>query len=270
MSPTELAEVYRSIPMHAAELANAGSGASPALRRAQLYRAAEMERLPLARTRLMRQLLDEGRRAGIPFQTAALLGDLIADMRPAPDIAWFAETATEALLAASRYAQARSWAESVPAGRSDGSLLSWLALIDLADASVSAPHSRSLAHMQPAAARGGFSPEDLHRVVTVFDSLDFQIPIDLWQQASRTPQPDGGHLPDTGILSQLQDAARKREVARTLLLSLDTLGPNGARGAHMIALGDTLKALKRAGLEADARRLGLEALYATWPRTASN
>jgi hypothetical protein len=38
----------------------------------------------------------------------------------------------------------------------------------------------------------------------------------------------------------------------------------------MIALGDTLKALKRAGLDADARRLGVEAIFALWPRTASN
>ena len=34
----------------------------------------------------------------------------------------------------------------------------------------------------------------------------------------------------------------------------------------MIALGDAIRALKRAGLEADARRLGFEALFAGWPR----
>ena len=40
--------------------------------------------------------------------------------------------------------------------------------------------------------------------------------------------------------------------------------------AHMIALGDSIRALKRAGLEADARRLALEAVFAAWPRTAVN
>jgi hypothetical protein len=43
------------------------------------------------------------------------------------------------------------------------------------------------------------------------------------------------------------------------------LGRNGAKGAHIIALGDTLRALKRVGLDAEARRLGFEALYARWP-----
>ena len=44
------------------------------------------------------------------------------------------------------------------------------------------------------------------------------------------------------------------------LLAMQALGPDSADTAHMIALGDTIRALRRAGLEADARRLGLEAL----------
>jgi hypothetical protein len=43
------------------------------------------------------------------------------------------------------------------------------------------------------------------------------------------------------------------------------LGKNGAKGAHLIALGDSLRALERVGLDAEARRLGFEALYAHWP-----
>jgi hypothetical protein len=46
------------------------------------------------------------------------------------------------------------------------------------------------------------------------------------------------------------------------------LGASGAEGAHMIALGDTIRALTAAGLEADARQLGLEALFVAWPRRA--
>jgi hypothetical protein len=33
----------------------------------------------------------------------------------------------------------------------------------------------------------------------------------------------------------------------------------------LIALGDGLRALKRVGLDAEARRLAFEALYAHWP-----
>jgi len=49
-----------------------------------------------------------------------------------------------------------------------------------------------------------------------------------------------------------------------------TLGTDGPEGANILALGDSIRALKRVGLEADARRLGLEALLPTLPRLAGN
>ena len=73
-----------------------------------------------------------------------------------------------------------------------------------------------------------------------------------------------------GVLTALPDAAKKKEFGRAVLLAMKAIGPNGAESAHMIALGDAIRALKRAGLEADARRLGLEALLGSWPRTAVN
>jgi hypothetical protein len=47
-----------------------------------------------------------------------------------------------------------------------------------------------------------------------------------------------------------------------------SLGPAGPEAANLLALGDAIRALKRIGLEADARQLALEALLAVWPRTA--
>ncbi len=117
---------------------------------------------------------------------------------------------------------------------------------------------------------GRFAPDALHRLATVLDALGYNVPIPLWEAASRTPQPGGGYLPETGVLTALQDAAKEKEFGRTVLLAMKAIGPNGAESAHMIALGDAIRALKRAGLEADARRLGLEALLGSWPRTAVN
>jgi hypothetical protein len=108
----------------------------------------------------------------------------------------------------------------------------------------------------------------LHRVATVLDALDMSVPLPLWDLASRSPQPSNGHLPDTGVLSQLAEASKK-EFGRTVLLVLRTIGPSGAEGAHMIALGDSIRALKRAGLEAEAHQLALEGLFGAWPRAVS-
>ena len=124
--------------------------------------------------------------------------------------------------------------------------------------------------LEALAQSGRIKPDDLHRLATVLDALSYNVPIPLWEAASRTPQPNTGYLPETGVLSELQDAAKKKEFGRTVLLAMKALGPNGAEGAHMIALGDSIRALKRAGLEADARRLGLEALLGTWPRSTVN
>ncbi len=47
---------------------------------------------------------------------------------------------------------------------------------------------------------------------------------------------------------------------------MKSLAVTGAEGANLIALGDSIRALKRAGLESDARKLAVEALLASWPR----
>ena len=54
----------------------------------------------------------------------------------------------------------------------------------------------------------------------MLDALDFDVPIRLWEAASRTPQPAGGYLPETGVLAELQDAAKKHEFGRTVLLAM--------------------------------------------------
>ena len=105
-----------------------------------------------------------------------------------------------------------------------------------------------------------------HRLATVLDATDVNVPIPLWEAASRTPQPATGTLPDTGVLPQLQDAAKKRDLARTLLLALRAIGAADAENQHILVLGDTIRALRSAGLERDARRFGVEALIAQWPR----
>ncbi len=127
--------------------------------------------------------------------------------------------------------------------------------------------SRYLGAVEQMAIQGRLDAYLLHRLATVLDALQVQVPIPLWEIASRAPQPATGHLPATGVLSKLSDAAKKKEFGRTVLLSMQALGPNGAQGAHIISLGDSIRALRRAGLEADARRLALEAVFDAWPRT---
>ena len=135
-----------------------------------------------------------------------------------------AEPAVEIALAVGRVTRrARRWAET------SASLQHWLALIDVAD-----PQRRGgpagLAHVEELAARGRLGGETLHRLATVLDALDIDVPAGIWDAASRTPQPAAGYLPETGVLAELAQSAKRKDTGRTILLAMRALGPDGAGG----------------------------------------
>jgi hypothetical protein len=236
----------------------------PALRRAELIRLIAAETAPPRKLQLMRTALDEAKQKGLYLPIARVLAPMLAQVAPSPDLRATVDTAIEIALAAGDTRRARDFATSVGARH-------WLALIDIGEAGLSEEsRERNLEALDDMVKRGRFSADLLHRLATVLDATDVNVPIPLWEAASRTPQPSMGYLPDTGVLAQLQDAAKKKDQARTILLSLRAFGPVGADGVHLIALGDTIRALRRAGLDRDARALGVEALLAQWPRSGGS
>ena len=49
------------------------------------------------------------------------------------------------------------------------------------------------------------------------------------KRQTAAPQSNLGYLPETGVLTELQDASKKQEFGRTVLLVMKALGPNGAK-----------------------------------------
>ena len=273
LPPSALADIYRvhgAVAAPEALLSTGATKADPQSHRAALFKAAEAERTPLKKVRIIRALLDDAKRAGLYLQTLDMLAKTADTIQPVPEIGWFAETGIEIGLASGHFDRARQWASLGGSVPGDGGLRHWQALIDIADPALKTGRGQSLGSVEDLAARGRLSPDLLHRLATVLDANDTNVPIPLWDQANRAPQPAGGYLPETGVLTSLQDASKKKEFGRTVLLVMAALGPNGAEGAHLISLGDSIRALRRAGLESDARRLSFEALFALWPRSASN
>ena len=262
IAPARLAEVYR------AQAPGAPSGATPARERAALFASAEGTAAQFQKTRAIRALLDSASRDGLYHAVAAALTPTVGAMRPAQEISWFSETAVETLAAGGDYQAARGWvAFSRSFEQGAGNLDHWLMLLDLADANLR-PDQRGQGFraLEDLAARGRFSPEALHRLATTLDALDHNVPIPLWNLASRTAQPQGRHLPETGILSALKLASENRQRLTTTLFALRTVAPDGTRATHLLGLGETIRSLKRAGLEQDARRLAFEAMFSDWPR----
>jgi hypothetical protein len=257
-----LAEHYRGLPAAPGDLANPlATRQTGAMRRAVLMQAAEAEAAPDKKARLLAALLDDAGKAGLRAPVARLLGPVVEQMRPVPDVAWFADNATEILVHSGRGSAVENWADL---GRD---LDHWRVLGALASESA-VPSSTGLASLERLARAGRIDPPRLHRVVTALDALDVQLPIPLWESASRTPQPTDGHLPPTGVLAELKMASDKGEGARVVLRVGQAMGPASAADANLLTLGDVMRALKNAGLTREARTLGIEALIDTWPTAA--
>jgi hypothetical protein len=173
-----------------------------------------------------------------------------------------AESLVQVALAGGELDLARRWAESA------AHLQHWLALVDIADPQSRQVQRSGLAALDDLVKRGRLAAATLHRAVSVLDALGVDVPLPLWEAAGRVAQPSGGHLPPTGVLAELARAAQQKEAGRTIVLVIEALGRDGPEGANVLALGDAIRALKRAGLGGDAHRLALEALFDVWPRTS--
>jgi hypothetical protein len=253
ITPAALAEAYR------AAQGTPDTDADPSIRRALILQAIDREPAGPRRDQLARAFADEARKTGLFMPVAAILAALDPNsLSPAA-----ADLSAETALAAGQFARVRVTAGSNP------SLAHWLALADAFDPSLRGNREQNLGALDVFARRARLSADLLHKLATVLDALDINVPLPLWEAASRTPPPNG-FLPETGALPQLDDAAKKKEPARTILLSIGALGPNGADGSHIIALGDTIRALRRAGFDAEARRLGLEAVLGAWPKAQAS
>jgi len=264
LSPQSMAEVYRRAALAGAGADNpAAQTADPVLRHALYFQAIEAARAPAQRVRFLRAMLEDARKSGVHLQMARVLAPMVADLPVAPEAGWFAETALETELLAGRFELARRWAEAA-------NLPHWLALIDVAEPKRRGGRPPSLSALSELAVHGRLGAETLHRLATVLDALDIDVPIGLWDAANRLPQPASGYLPETGVLADLAQSAARGHAGRVILLVMRTLGPAGPEGANLLAIGDAVRALRRIGLEADARQLALEALVGVWPRMAAN
>jgi hypothetical protein len=236
----------------------------PTVRQGLVLQAIEREPTGPRRDQLIRVFVDEARKTGLYNAAARIIATLKGADNANPTTDAAADLAAELTLASGNFAATRALAARQP------TLAHWRTMADLFDPDFRGNREQTISTLDDVARRARLSPDALHKLATVLDALDINVPIRLWEAASSTPQPTGGYLPETGALSQLDDGAKKKEIARTVLLSLGTLGPNGPAGAHIIALGDTIRALRRAGLDADARRIGLEAVLGVWPRSQSS
>jgi hypothetical protein len=233
------------------------SAQSPWALRAKLFAALEAQTSEKIRAESIDALLASGKdaRIEIPMAQAMAQSSVLQDMQAAS----FAETSVR--VAALAGEDQTAWDLTEQAG---DRVRSWQLLLVTTDP-LSERARSALDSGVDIALKAGLPGPLLQRLVTALDALGEEVPIPLWDLAAKTPQPDDGYLPPTGLLSTLKEAADAGDTGRTILLAAAAFGPDGPQGAHLIALGDGLRALRRVGLDTEARRLAFEALYAHWP-----
>jgi hypothetical protein len=234
--------------------------AAPPELRAKLFAALEAAPSAKIKAESIDALLASARDAGIEFAVAEALDEPARSLAQDPEATPFAGTLLRVAALAGDDQAAWGFFD-----QGSDKLKAWQLLLAAADPSDPRTET-ALSEGGEIAAIGELPAPFLHRLLAVLDALDYEVPIPLWDEASKMPQPNDGYLPETGVLSQLKDASDRGAVGRTALLVAAALGPKGPADANLLALGDAVRALKRVGLDAEARRVGFEALYAHMPQ----
>jgi hypothetical protein len=236
-----------------------GKSQTPPALRARLFAALEAAPTAKIRADSIDALLVSGRELDLEIPLSEALAEANARLAQDPHAAAFAATGVR--VAALAGDDQSAWSFIDAGGGPARSLAFLLAARDPFDPRA----SQTLGGGPDATLKGGPPQQVLPWLVTVLEALDYEVPIPLWDVAGKVPQPTEGYLPATGELTALKDAADAGELGRTVLLVASVLGPKGPAGANLIAVSDAIRALKRIGLDQEARQVGFEALYAHWP-----
>lgn len=260
----DLARLYDAEEFAAAELTGPVGKAATARERARLHQslARQMEPASLAAA------LEATRFSPLYPATARLYADRVAALPPLADVA---AAAGRALFAAGRPDAARPWVQEARL-RQDASPAAAEALRALwpyervADAPAAAPFGPQMIAAWRATQPPGTPKPDLDRrhtlILGLLQALGEPVASADWMVPLTDATVDPAPVPDAAILRALDMAAAHGRIGETVALSVIALGNEGPAVVHPEALFRVVAALKRVGLEREAKGLALEAMAA--------
>jgi len=266
----EMGEIYASVPFGAQELASPMTAAEAAWGprgRALLLRAALGQRVPTARAEMVERALRLGREKGGGATVRRAFAPVVAAIKPAGELMWFAASAGQVLYGQGAVIEGQAWYAAVEeaAPTSQEAARAWIALWPLARIAARSdePWNAEVAARWRAAALGG-GADDAARARTVlafalFESMGLPVAAEVWSGLIGGAHA-GAAMPDPAVWRALDRAATDGRRAEAVGLALIALGTEGPEKAHPIVLATVVAALRRLGLEADARTLALEAV----------
>jgi hypothetical protein len=264
-----LAEIYMAEKFEADELNNALSLAAADRSprgRAVLFQSGQVETVHMARAAVISKALEIAIEEGRYLQVIDLYRTPLANLAAASQMQWFAAEAARALYALDRPLPARNWmaelrlaaARDPEAKRAlDG--LWYLAL--LTDSEVTSqdfePHLFAwLDHHQ-----SKFGAGWTKRAATglrLLDALGFDVPDEAWWRVLDRTGEAIARPDNAALLTALTRAAAGGRRAETVMLALLAIGESANRNIDTESVATIVEALRRIGLEKEAKRLVLE------------
>ena len=268
--PDALAAIYESIEIPPEDLLAwqtlAAEDAGPWVN-ALLYQVALTETSADARAHVLTTAISRARAAGGFNTVARVMHDISSAIDPTPSLAWAAPDIGRALLAAGDTSSARQWFD----------MMHQKALDHDANAALAFQDFWPLIQLMDVEGALGWNPDALREwwegekslagdkayeraaiVFTLMDAVGYEVPESLWQELMRAPLTVTAYLPSVQLWRALETASLDFRIGETVLLSLLALGEVGPAGANLTTLHSVVSALRRVGLEADARSLALE------------
>jgi len=269
LTPEELGAVYAAALFSAEELDGALGLAAENYgprARALLYRAAAETTVAAARAAVLEKAWALA--YGTDAFPVAVQGTLpaLATLPPSADLAWFAPAAARALFAAGEEGKAMAWYRlverqgAVDADMAAAAVALW-PLARLANPGgpgrpdavpLDAWRVANAAEAENAAARAA----DLYALL---HAVGDDLPDDAWADMADGPVAREARVPTFPIWRGLERAADAERRGETILYALLALGSAGPAGADTAVLGRIVPALKRIGLEREARAVAVEA-----------
>ncbi|MDP6707220.1 MAG: hypothetical protein QF893_12815 [Alphaproteobacteria bacterium] len=267
----DLREIYRQVDFSAEERQayKAPAERQPGARsNALLYQMARAADQPIARAEALALSLEGARQSGRYATVARANAAALKSIAPVPGLLWFASEAGRALLAAGDSERAMTWLimasrDRSEAGKEASSAL-WPLLL-VADPRGRVPFdakrfrdwwtAQEETPEADLARRGGL-------MLTLLEALGQRVPSGAWEILYDEADHTAEVTPSAVLIQGLGKASAAARKGETVLLALLALGPGGPARAAPATLRQVISALRRQGLEAEARAVALEAMLA--------
>ncbi|MEX2454008.1 MAG: hypothetical protein WD470_04855 [Rhodospirillaceae bacterium] len=274
LSGDEMIRFYQGVSFTPEELASPISRAEAnwgPRGRAVLLRAAAVQDVALARAEVLQSAWSLGREKGGYEEVVRASVPIVESIPPAAELTWFAADAARVLFGAGRIDEAMGWYAMVAADRDridearEAEAALWPLALLAADGEIVSWSAERLQAWYAALQRE--APEHaLPRALALFAMLDAtgrDLPPALWRTLLQGPVGTAEPGLNAAWTAGLDGAASGGRLGETVLLTVVGAGTAGDDGfASVAAARQAVSALRRVGLDADARRLAIETVMA--------